>query len=352
MAFDLDNVRTFLAAIDHGSFSAAARALGRVPSAVSMTIAHLEAELDLPLFDRSGREPVPTPQALALIPQARRLAEQVGQLNRHALAMTQGLEPALAIAVAPELLAATPWSDALRTLSAEFPLLAVDILTAPQADALAMLKSGRAQLALVFERQGLDPSEQFQEVARETLIAVVAADHPMLARGQEIGAGALRDEHLIAERQILVAGRDACDVDKRISVSRVQWRTDSPIAALRMVSAGLGWAWLPSGFVRAALDSGELVQVPAGNFTTALQLYVDVVWTQTRPLGLAARRFVDLLGGRDGCSGPLASGRQDASPASPETSADAPLSGNAPDPANPSAARPRAGKRRSSAASG
>jgi DNA-binding transcriptional LysR family regulator len=156
-------------------------------------------------------------------------------------------------------------------------------------------------------------------------------------------SSALRDEHLIVERQILVAGRDACDVDKRISVSRVQWRTDSPVAALRMVAAGLGWAWLPSGFVRSALASGELVQIPAGNFTTALQLYVDVVWTQTRPLGLAARRFVELLDGRQGCSGAIAGDR---------TPTNTALSGSAPDPANPSAARPRAGKRRSSAASG
>lgn len=325
MAFDLDNLRVFLAAIDHGSFSAAARALGRVPSAVSMTIANLEAQLDLPLFDRTGREPVATPQGLALVPQARRIAEQLGQLNRHALSMTQGLEPALVIAVVPELVAATPWSDALGTLSAEFPLLEVEVLTAPQADALAMLKSGRAHLALVFERQGLDPAERFQEVARETLLAVVAASHPMLARAT---TSTLRDEDLIGERQILVAGRDACDVDKRISVSRTQWRTDSPVAALRLVSAGLGWAWLPSGFVRGALASGELVQIPAGNFTTALQLYVDVAWTQNRPLGLAARRFVELMG------------------------ASATLSGSAPDPANPSAARSRAGKRRSSATSG
>ncbi|MBO9686173.1 MAG: LysR family transcriptional regulator [Mitsuaria chitosanitabida] len=325
MAFDLDNLRVFLAAIDHGSFSAAARALGRVPSAVSMTIANLEAQLDLTLFDRTGREPVATPQGLALVPQARRIAEQLGQLNRHALSMTQGLEPALVIAVVPELVAATPWSDALGTLSAEFPLLEVEVLTAPQADALAMLKSGRAHLALVFERQGLDPAERFQEVARETLLAVVAASHPMLARAT---TSTLRDEDLIGERQILVAGRDACDVDKRISVSRTQWRTDSPVAALRLVSAGLGWAWLPSGFVRGALASGELVQIPAGNFTTALQLYVDVAWTQNRPLGLAARRFVELMG------------------------ASATLSGSAPDPANPSAARSRAGKRRSSATSG
>ena len=53
MTFSSDSVQVFLAALDHGSFSAAARALSRVPSAVSMTIAHLEAELDIALFDRS-----------------------------------------------------------------------------------------------------------------------------------------------------------------------------------------------------------------------------------------------------------------------------------------------------------
>ena len=64
MAFTSDNVLVFLAVLDRGSFSAAARALSRVPSAVSMAIAQLEAELDMPLFDRSGREP-PPPAAIA-----------------------------------------------------------------------------------------------------------------------------------------------------------------------------------------------------------------------------------------------------------------------------------------------
>ena len=56
MAFNDDNLRIFIAAIDHGSFSGAARALKRVPSAVSMAIANLEAELGLQLFDRSGAD--------------------------------------------------------------------------------------------------------------------------------------------------------------------------------------------------------------------------------------------------------------------------------------------------------
>ena len=81
MAFNSDSVQVFLTVLDHGSFSAAARALSRVPSAVSMTIAHLEAELDVQLFDRSGREPRPTAAARALEPQARLLAGQL-QLAR------------------------------------------------------------------------------------------------------------------------------------------------------------------------------------------------------------------------------------------------------------------------------
>ncbi|MCG2606865.1 MAG: LysR family transcriptional regulator, partial [Achromobacter sp.] len=117
MAFSSDNVKVFLAVLDTGSFSAAARQLGRVPSAVSMTIANLEAELDLVLFDRSSREPRPTDVARALEPQARQLASQLRQLQAHAEGLHQGLERQLTIAIAPELLSA-PWSQPLKVLAA------------------------------------------------------------------------------------------------------------------------------------------------------------------------------------------------------------------------------------------
>ena len=103
MPFAADQIPLFLAVLDAGSFSAAARKLGRVPSAVSMAIAQLEAELDLQLFDRRGREPVPTAAARALEPQARLLAEQLQQLNWQAQALHEGLEERLTLAIAPEL---------------------------------------------------------------------------------------------------------------------------------------------------------------------------------------------------------------------------------------------------------
>lgn len=289
MAFTSDSVAVFLAVLDHGSFSAAARALGRVPSAVSMAVAHLEAELALELFDRSGREPRPSAAARALEPQARLLAQQLKQLQAHALALHQGLEPRLVLAVAPELLA-TRWSDALAVLAGEHPGLAVEVVVAPQADALRLLHQGDAQLALVFERPSLDGREDFQEVGSETLVAVMSPRHPLLADGPRT----LRSEHVIQTRQIVVAGREAVS-DPRFVLARQHWRTDSHQAALELVLAGLGWAFLPRAFVAPQAAAGTLVEVAFENLSNDLTLWVDLVWSRERPLGLGARRLVELI---------------------------------------------------------
>jgi len=285
MAFTSDNVHLFLAVLDAGSFSAAARRLKRVPSAVSMAIAHLEAELGLALFDRTGREPQPTAAARALEPQARQLAAQLRQLQAHALGLTQGLESRLALAIAPELLSA-PWAGPLAALAQDYPLLEVEVLAAPQADALRLLHEGRVQLALVFERPLLDGREGFQQVGAETLVAVAAPQHPLLQ------VDALGEAHLAATRQIAIAGRDTGVADTRVLFARHLWHTDSPEAACGLLEAGLGWGWLPLSIVQWRLDAGSLCLLPLQGLTNAQHLCVDVVWSNERPRGLAARRFV------------------------------------------------------------
>ena len=298
MTFTSDNVLVFLAVLDRGSFSAAARALSRAPSAVSMAIAQLEAELDMPLFDRSGREPRPTAAARALEPQARALAAQLQQLNTQALALTQGLEERLTLAIAPELLVAR-WHGPLATLAQDYPLLQVEVLAAPQADALALLHAGRAQLALVFERPSLDGREDFQEVGSETLVAVIAPQHPLLApRAAGAGPAGLREEHLAGTRQIVVAGRDLATSDPRFVFARHVWRTDNALAALSLITAGLGWGWLPRNFAQPHVAAGALVEIPFENLSNGLDLWVDVVWSRERPLGLGAQRFVALIARR------------------------------------------------------
>ena len=302
MAFTSDNVLVFLAVLDRGSFSAAARALSRVPSAVSMAIAQLEAELDMPLFDRSSREPRPTAAARALEPQARALAAQLQQLNTQALALTQGLEERLTLAIAPELLAAH-WAPSLMDLAREYPLLQVEVLAAPQGDALALLHQGRAQLALVFERPSMDGREGFQEVGTETLVAVMSPQHPVwLAACQATAAGSapgaptlLREEHLINTRQIVVASRNLAQSDPRFVFARHHWRTDNHLAALGLIEAGLGWGWQPRALVQSRIEAGRLMEMPFENLSNGTELWVDVVWSKERPLGLGATRFVALM---------------------------------------------------------
>ncbi|MCM5555586.1 LysR family transcriptional regulator [Pleomorphomonas sp. NRK KF1] len=77
-------LRSFLAVVDAGSLSAAADRLGLVQPTVGRHIRELEETLDTPLFRRQPRGLEPTPAALDLIEDARRMGEAALALERKA----------------------------------------------------------------------------------------------------------------------------------------------------------------------------------------------------------------------------------------------------------------------------
>ena len=60
-----------------GSFAAAARELGKVPSALTYNVRQLEDALDVLLFDRRSRQATLTPAGQELLDEGRRLLEQI-----------------------------------------------------------------------------------------------------------------------------------------------------------------------------------------------------------------------------------------------------------------------------------
>src|SRR5437667_3766595 len=98
-AVTLDQLRTFIAAVDEGSFSAAGRKLRRAQSVVSQTLANLEAQLGVKLFDRSARYPRLTEEGRSLLANARSVADNVDEFKARARAMREGLEPELSVAI-------------------------------------------------------------------------------------------------------------------------------------------------------------------------------------------------------------------------------------------------------------
>jgi len=85
--FDWTLVRSFLAVLDAGSVSGAAKRLGAQQPTLSRHVAELEAQLGAPLFERTGRGVTPTVAALAIVDAARRMEDA-------ALAVGRGLASA------------------------------------------------------------------------------------------------------------------------------------------------------------------------------------------------------------------------------------------------------------------
>ncbi len=289
MSFNSETIQVFLTVLDRGSFSAAARSLQRVPSAISMAIGNLEAELGYDLFQRGPREVRPTAQALALEPHARLIAEQLGLLQVHAVELSQGLESNLTLAVVPDV-DQRPLIAAIAEVGERYPLLEIAILSAPQEQALGLLDSGRADLCVAFAGLQVDPQRGFQLMGVESLVATLAPHHPA-AR-----PGAIQNlEDLTAVRQILVRSRDLPLSDPRMVIGATHWTTDSFDIALQMVEAGLGWGDLPLSRVAPLRDAGRLQRLTFHNTRNELQLPVHVFWRKQQPLLKAARMLVERL---------------------------------------------------------
>ncbi|MDP9665213.1 UNVERIFIED_ORG: DNA-binding transcriptional LysR family regulator [Pseudomonas cremoricolorata] len=289
MSFNSETIQVFLTVLDRGSFSAAARSLQRVPSAISMAIGNLEAELGYDLFQRGPREVRPTAQALALEPHARLIAEQLGLLQVHAVELSQGLESNLTLAVVPDV-DQRPLIAAIAEVGERYPLLEIAILSASQEQALGLLDSGRADLCVAFAGLQVDPQRGFQLMGVESLVATLAPHHPA-AR-----PGAIQNlEDLTAVRQILVRSRDLPLSDPRMVIGATHWTTDSFDIALQMVEAGLGWGDLPLSRVAPLLDAGRLQRLTFHNTRNELQLPVHVFWRKQQPLLKAARMLVERL---------------------------------------------------------
>src|SRR4029453_15236496 len=95
----LDQLRIFIAAVDEGSFSAAGRKLRRAQSVVSQTLANLELQLGVSLFDRSARYPKLTEEGRSLLQDARGGAGHMDGLKARARSISEGIEPELSVAI-------------------------------------------------------------------------------------------------------------------------------------------------------------------------------------------------------------------------------------------------------------
>ena len=90
--FDWNQVRAFLATIEEGSLSSAARALNLTQPTLGRQVAALEAELGVTLFERSGRQLLPTPAAMEIAEHVRAMGEAATRVSLTASGQSMSVE--------------------------------------------------------------------------------------------------------------------------------------------------------------------------------------------------------------------------------------------------------------------
>src|SRR5580693_5577865 len=144
----LDQLRTFIAAVDEGSFSAAGRRLRRAQSVVSQTLANLEGQLGVKLFDRSARYPVLTEQGRALLTDARAVAGDMDLFKARAKGLAGGLEPELSV-IADVMFPIALLTDALAAFQQKFPTTALKLYVEGPSSIVQHVLDGRCAIGVM-----------------------------------------------------------------------------------------------------------------------------------------------------------------------------------------------------------
>lgn len=176
----LDQMRALVAIAETGSFSAAARKLGRVQSAISQSVQAMETTLGLALFDRTSRTPALTEAGQAIVKDARAVLDQAKAMRAHAESIASDVEPELTLAV--DAMFPTPLlMMSLDGLRREFPDLLATVFTEALGGAEQRLRDGAARLAICLRSGRPDGDLSSQFLTRIALTPVVVADHPLAA---------------------------------------------------------------------------------------------------------------------------------------------------------------------------
>ena len=239
MSIKIDEIRSFAAVAETGSFSAAARRLGRAQSVLSMHVAGLEADLGYALFHRTPK-PELTARGRELLPSALRLLAEAQRLETRAAALADTALPALYLGIDPMLEAPV--------------MLQIENITGSEAQ--WFFKKSGMNAALVFSSE---PAIETRErvLGRSPVSVVVSKNHPLAS------LPTLTTEALRQHRQIIVHARDSESAPPNI-INPDHWEVDSGPWALGLVARGVGWALLPKSLLtgRSAANSGVTALEP------------------------------------------------------------------------------------------
>lgn len=289
----LDQLRTFITAVDEGSFSAAARKLNRVQSAVSGYVSSLEEQIGVVLFDRTGRFPKLTPQGTVLLADARNIVSGVDTLKARAKMMNAGLEAELSVVIDVFFPTAVV-SAAVKAFSERFPFTPLRLFVEGLGAGYQPVLDGRCSLGILAALHVSFPSLVSERIGEIPLVVVAASGHPLAKFKDEIPKRELSKyvQLVLTDRSDLMGGKDYG------VLSPSTWRLADLSTKYAFLKDCVGWGSMPLHMVEHDIDVGALVVLEVeGMPRSGYPLAMSAVNQAASPPGPAGRWFISHIKG-------------------------------------------------------
>ncbi|WDE01246.1 LysR family transcriptional regulator [Thalassomonas actiniarum] len=278
--YNIEQLNMLVHSAELGSFSACARKLGKVQSAISQGIANLEIDLDVVLFDRSTRKPTLTRDGERIYTYAKAVLHQVLELEKVALATSKAEEPIVKLAFDSALF--TPkLSKLLQQFSEHFPHTGLEVITVASTDIASYVESGKADIGIIFADLAFNRNVDLCFIGNLSFYGVCHPQH-VLSSKKELNAG-----DLIPHRQLLLRGEHGNELQHFAAISATLWWANSFDAILALVKQNIGWAYLPRHMVASLITDKQLHQLPMIFDHKPWNLPVDVITAKGASFGPA-----------------------------------------------------------------
>jgi len=270
-----------VAIADSGSFSAAARRLGRVQSAISQMIRTLEHTQGVTLFDRSAHKPRLTAIGSMMVDQARLVLSSAQRFESLALGARTGWETELPLAIDP-LIPTQPLIASLRALRETYMDVPVTFRTEGLGGAERRLREGGATLGVCLLLPSVPDDLMAYPLMDLQLLPVAAPDHPLARLDRP-----LETADFAAHVQLVLSDPVAQDGPNYGVVSPRLWRFVDNGRRLDFLLAGLGWCKMPKHIVEPMLNDGRLILLDTQDqkVVPSTRLLIYAAHIRDKPLG-------------------------------------------------------------------
>jgi len=251
----LQQLNAFVMCAELGSFSAAARRLGKAQSVISQSIANLEIDLGQSLFDRSTRKPTLTKPGQRLLAHAQATVQQSQELEFAAKALAAGDESELSIVVDPALLLPNLY-ELLAIFCQKFPATNLILNVANSDDIPNIVNKQNAQFGLMLIDGSMPAGVELGLLGQLPFYVVVHPKHPLSQLTSVTRA------ELAKYRQLLVRSAEGKFTAMLPEISPSKFWSNDFEALKHMAEHNFGWCYLPAHMVQTSLDTGKLVRLP------------------------------------------------------------------------------------------